>query len=105
MTNNTCELVVAIVNHGFEEDVMTAARAAGARGGTVFNARGTANADDEVKFLGITLHPNKEIIFILTEQKTKAAIMQAIKEKAGLSTPGAGILFTLPVEAVLGVEF
>ena len=71
MNNNTCELVVAIVNHGFEDEVMTAARAAGARGGTVFNARGTANSDDEVKFLGITLHPNKEIIFILTEQKTK----------------------------------
>ena len=58
------ELIVAIVNHGFEEEVMSAARAAGARGGTVFNARGTANADDEVKFLGISLHPHKEIVFI-----------------------------------------
>ena len=103
--NNNCELIVAIVNHGFEDEVMTAARSAGARGGTVFNARGTANADDEVKFLGITLHPNKEIIFILTEQKTKVAIMQAIKERAGLATPGAGILFPLPVESFLGVDF
>ena len=44
------ELIVAIVNHGHEEAVMAAARAAGARGGTVFNARGTANAVDEFKF-------------------------------------------------------
>lgn len=99
------ELIVAIVNHGFEEEVMSAARAAGAKGGTVFNARGTATADDEVKFLGISLHPHKEIVFILTQHDKKNDIMHAIKEKAGLATPGSGILFTLPVESVLGVEF
>lgn len=104
MMNMECELIVAIVNHGFEEDVMVAARGAGAKGGTVFNARGTATADDEVKFLGITLHPNKEIVFILTNQQDKVAIMKAIKEKVGLATPGAGILFTLPVESTLGVD-
>lgn len=103
--NGPYELIVAIVNHGFEEDVMAAARAAGARGGTVFNARGTANAKDETQFLGISLHPHKEIVFILTHTETKANIMQAIKENAGLATPGAGILFTLPVESVLGIEF
>ena len=99
------ELIVAIVNHGFEEEVMSAARAAGARGGTVFNARGTANADDEVKFLGISLHPHKEIVFILAQSDTKKDIMTAIKDRAGLPTPGSGILFTLPVESVMGIDF
>ena len=103
--NGNYELIVAIVNNGFEEEVMAAARAAGARGGTVFNARGTANADDEVKFLGISLHPHKEIVFILTHVDQKMNIMTAIKEKAGLATPGSGILFTLPVESVMGIEF
>ena len=101
----TYELIVAIVNHGFEEEVMSAARAAGAKGGTVFNARGTANANDEVNFLGISLHPHKEIVFILTKSEEKNEIMMAIKEKAGLATPGSGILFTLPVESVMGIEF
>ncbi len=103
--NGKYELIVVIVNHGFEEEVMSAARAAGARGGTVFNARGTANADDEVKFLGISLHPHKEIVFILANADTKNNIMTAIKERAGLATPGLGILFTLPVEDVMGIEF
>lgn len=98
------ELIVAIVNHGFEEDVMSAARAAGARGGTVFNARGTASANKEVKFLGVALHPNKEIVFILTSLEKRNDIMTAIKDKVGLATPGAGIIFSLPVESVLGVE-
>lgn len=99
------ELIVAIVNHGHEEAVMAAARAAGARGGTVFNARGTANAVDEFKFLGITLHPQKEIIFILTQSDIKNDIMMAIKQESGLTTPGSGIIFTLPVESVMGIDF
>lgn len=103
--NGEYELIVAIVNNGFEEEVMSAARAAGARGGTVFNARGTANADKDVNFLGIALHPHKEIVFILAKKDTKQNIMNAIKDQAGLTTPGSGILFTLPVEDVLGIEF
>ena len=77
--NGKYELIVTIVNHGFEEEVMSAARAAGARGGTIFNARGTAN--DELNFLGISLHPHKEIVFILTKTEDKINIMQAIKDR------------------------
>ena len=98
------ELIVVIVNHGFEEEVMSAARSAGAKGGTVFNARGTASANKEVKFLGVALHPNKEVVLILTGIETRNDIMTAIKEK-GRTTPGAGILFSLPVESVLGIDF
>lgn len=98
------ELIVAIVNQGFEEEVMQSARNAGARGGTIFNARGTANAQDEVAFLGITLHPDKEIVFILTDKDDRNAIMEAIKNSTGLTTPGAGIVFALPVDSVLGIN-
>lgn len=101
---NKNELIVVIVNHGFEEEVMSAARSAGARGGTVFNARGTANANKEVKFLGVALHPNKEILLILTSLDKRNDIMTAIKDKVGLATPGAGVIFSLPVDSVLGVE-
>ena len=98
------ELIVVIVNSGFEEKVMSAAREAGARGGTIFNARGTAQSQDLVKFMGITLHPNKEIVFILSSQETRDEIMNAIKKNTGLATEGAGILFSLPVDSVMGVN-
>lgn len=98
------ELIVAIVNQGFDEDVMKAAREAGAKGGTIMNARGTAESQDLVKFMGITLHPNKEIVFILTTKEARDDIMAAVKESAGLATKGAGILFSLPVSSVLGVN-
>lgn len=98
------ELIVVIVNQGYDETVMAAARSAGARGGTIFNARGTAEAQDLVKFMGITIHPNKEILFILTSKTDRDKIMNAVKEAAGLATEGAGIIFSLPVSSVLGVS-
>ena len=98
------ELIVVIVNQGFEEEAMKAAREAGARGGTIYNARGTAESQDLVKFMGITLHPNKEIVFILTTKEARDDIMTAVKESTGLATKGAGILFSLPVSSVLGVN-
>ena len=97
------ELIVVIVNSGYEEKVMAAAREAGAKGGTIFNARGTAESQDLVKFMGITLHPNKEIVFILTSDESRDAIMEAIKKNTGLATEGAGILFSMPVSSVMGV--
>ena len=41
------EVILCIVNAGFSDDVMEAAREFGARGGTVIRARGTANPEAE----------------------------------------------------------
>ena len=41
------EVIFCIVNTGFSETVMEAAKDAGARGGTILNARGTANMEAE----------------------------------------------------------
>ena len=98
------QLIIAIVNQGYEEKVMEAARGVGARGGTIINGRGTASAQDLVKFMGITLHPNKEIILILSSQSDRNAIMTAIKDASGLATDGAGVVFSMPVDSVMGVN-
>ena len=39
------EVIICVVNSGFSEAVMDAARELGARGGTVIRGRGTANAE------------------------------------------------------------
>ena len=41
----THEAILCIVNSGFSEAVMDSAKKAGARGGTVVNARGTAGKE------------------------------------------------------------
>ena len=55
MTNNNHEVIFAIVNAGFAEDVMDVARELGVRGGTILNARGVAR-EEAAAFFGITLH-------------------------------------------------
>ena len=97
------EVIICIVNSGFSDDVMDAAREFGARGGTVIRARGTANAEAE-KMFNIAIQPEKEIVMILVESKIKNNILHALYRAVGLNTPGQGIAFTLPVENVVGLS-
>ncbi len=96
------DLVITIVNRGFADSVMDAAKAAGAFGGTVLYARGTGIHEAE-KFFGIIVQPEKELVMILTESEKKNAIMSAIYKDAELNKEGKGICFSLPVEAVSGI--
>lgn len=97
------EVIMCIVNSGFSETVMDAARELGARGGTVIRGRGTANAEAE-KLYGIAIQPEKEIVMILIDSALKNDILHAIYKTAGLKTPGQGIAFALPVEDVVGLS-
>ena len=97
------EAIFCIVNAGYSDAVMETARAFGAGGGTVINARGTANTEAE-KLYEITIQPEKEIVMILVESNLKNDILHAIYKKAGLNTPGQGIAFAMPVEDVAGLN-
>ena len=97
------ELIVCIVNEGMSETVMDVAKEAGATGGTVIRARGTANKEAEA-FFKITIDPQKEIVMILAPIAIKEPIMHALYNKAGLKTPGQGITFSLPVDNVAGLN-
>ena len=94
--DNKFELVVCIVNAGYSETVMNAARSAGAKGGSIVRGRGSANPEAE-EFFGITITPDKEMVLILVKAAIKDAVMKAIYKTAGLSTEGVGIVFSLPV--------
>ena len=97
------EVIFCIVNEGFSEVVMEAARRAGARGGTVLRARGTANVEAE-KVFGISVSPQKEIVMILVPAGIRNDVLHALYSTCGLDTPGHGIAFALPVDAVVGIK-
>lgn len=97
------EVIFCIVNSGYSESVMDAAKKLGARGGTVINARGTANKDAET-FFGITIEPEKEIVMILVPASIKDDVLHALYKEAGLDTRGQGIAFTMPVDSVVGLS-
>ena len=102
MDEKKYELIFCIVNAGFSETVMDAAREAGARGGTLLRGRGTANREAEEHF-NITIQPDKEIVMILVPQEIKDAVLKSVYKAAGLNTAGHGIAFSLPVDRTVGL--
>ena len=97
------ELLVAIANQGYTELIMGAARKVHASGGTVVHAKGTGGQLAE-KFMGVTLVPEKEMVFIVVRKDRKNAIMQAIMDEAGTGTKAGAVVFSLPVTDTAGMR-
>ena len=97
------ELIIAVLNAGYSDAVMDAARTAGAGGGTVLHARGTGTKQAE-KFFGVSLAEEKDILYIVAPAGQKAAIMSAINTTTGAGTKAGAICFSLPVSDVIGLR-
>lgn len=102
MSKYTHEAIFCIVNSGYSEAVMEAAKKFGATGGTVINARGTASKEAET-FFHITIEPEKELVMILVPERLKNDILNALYEEVGLNTAGQGIAFSMSVDGVVGL--
>ncbi|MBQ6173226.1 MAG: P-II family nitrogen regulator [Clostridia bacterium] len=96
-------MVVAICDNGHSETVMEAAREAGAGGGTVIHAKGTAGELSK-RFVGVSLASEKDMVLVLVRQDDRRTVMQAIMDKAGIRSPAHTILFSLPVEEIAGLQ-
>ena len=96
------ELVVAICEKGTSEIVMEAAHSAGAKGGTVLHAK-SASTDFTSKFFGVSISSEKEVLLIATKRSDKDSIMRAIMESAGIHSDAHTVLFSLPVEDIVGL--
>ena len=101
MQENDYQIIVALVNQGYSEEVMAAARPAGAAGGTVLHGKGTGSRETE-KFLNVSIAEEKEVILIVSPADRKADIMRAIVQKAGPGSEAGAIVFSLPVSEVAG---
>lgn len=96
-------LLIVTINQGFSEEVMEVARAAGAGGGTVVHAR-RIGSDEPIKKWGIHVQPEKEMIYILVGRDKKLPVMKAIGENCGLLSEAQGIVMSIPVDAVAGLD-
>ncbi len=96
------ELVIAVVSEKFTDTAIEAARVAGATGATVFHTRSVANAKIE-EAMGTSLPSETETVFILTSDEHKMKIMEAIRDSAGLKTDGGAIIFSVPVDDLVGI--
>ena len=102
MKTENHEVIFAIVNSGFAEDVMDVAREQGVRGGTILNARGVVK-ENAAAFFGIALHADKEILMMVVEKSIRDQVLNAIYKEMGMAKKANGIAFSLPVSDVAGL--
>ena len=102
MKTNEHEVILAIVNSGYADEVMEVARELGVRGGTILNGRGVVK-EDAAAFFGITLHADKEILMMVVEKEIRDTVLNAIYKNLDMAKKAKGIAFALPVSDVAGL--
>ena len=100
--NRMHELVIAVVDRKYTDTAIEAARAAGATGATVFHTRSINNAKAEGA-IGTTISQETDSVFFLTTLEYRNKIMEAVRDAAGLKTEGGAVLFSLPVDDLVGI--
>lgn len=103
MEKTELSLVIAIVNSGFAEAVMDAAKKEGVRGGTITHCRGTSNESMAKKY-GVYVTPDKEMIWIVTASNIAENVLKAIHEKISDKNPGQVFVFSVPVNNAIGFK-
>lgn len=96
------QLIITIVNRGKAEDVIEAANAAGSKGGTIINARGSG-INETIKLFNMDIEPEKEMVMIISNVDVTESIVLSIREKLEIDKPGNGIVFIQDVNKVYGI--
>ena len=95
--------IIAIVERGKAKKIVDAAKDVGASGATIFYGRGTG--ESEVKrFLSVNIEASKEIIIILSEVEKIKKVLRAMIDAGKLKEPGTGIIFTVPIDNLIGLH-
>ncbi|MGM0831455.1 P-II family nitrogen regulator [Halomonas qinghailakensis] len=99
------KLIVALVEDELSDDILQAARDAGATGATVINnARGEGLKKARGIF-GMEITAQRDVLLFLAEEHISRHILQAIANVGEFDeTSGTGIAFQLDVEDALGVK-
>ena len=99
---NKFECILTIVDGGYSDCVVEAAKEAGAKGATIINGRGSTSKEND-SFYKLNIQPDKQIILILSKHEQTKSIVESINKKAGMNTKAHALSFVLPVEDAVGM--
>lgn len=99
------KMIIVFVEDDMTDEVMSAARKAGATGATVIsNARGEGLEKSQT-FFGLTLETQRDVLLFLVEEHMSRHILEEIARVGQFDEkPGTGIAFQLDVEDAVGVS-
>lgn len=95
--------IVAMVKPDLTDDMVSAAKDAGATGATVLPAKGTG-VHEAKTFFGLTLDVPTDVVLFLLKDSLVAPVLKAVERSGRFSEPGTGIAFVMPVEGICGLE-
>ena len=94
--------ITCVVQRGKADGIVKAAMKAGAKGATIFFARGTG-IRERLGLLGIAISPEKEVFFVVCPKNETDLIFDAIVKAANLETPAQGIMYVNEIKRVAGI--
>ena len=98
------KLLVVFVEDAKTDDVIHAAREAGATGCTVINNARGEGIEEEKSFFGLTLSTQRDVLLLLVEAHLSRAILEKIGEVGAFDAePGTGIAVQIDVEDAVGI--
>lgn len=96
------EVIFTVVDSGRGDEVVEAATAAGAKGATIIDARGSA-VNERSMIFDIEVEKDKDIVMIIVKKEICSKVAKKIEESMELDKPGKGVMFTLGVNRTSGL--
>ena len=100
MERSENSLILVVCARGCTDDVMTTAKAHGARGGTVIKGRLSGRKELEQAY-EVELKAEREIVAIVVPTSLRGPIMEAINTEHGLRSEAQAALCSLPIEQIV----
>jgi len=98
------KLLIALVEDAKTEQIMNAAREAGATGATIVGDARGEGLNPKKTFFGLTLESQRDMVMFVVEEHLSRKILERIAEEAGFEeNPGSGVAFQLNVEDAIGL--
>ncbi|MDB3856295.1 P-II family nitrogen regulator [Halieaceae bacterium] len=98
------KMIIAFVEDEKTDEIMEAARDAGATGATVINNARGEGLQKSTTFFGLTLETQRDVVLFLVEEHLSRHILEHINRVGEFDAkPGTGIAVQLDVEDAVGV--
>ncbi len=99
------KLIMALVDDKYTEDIVNAARDAGATGSTVITSARGEGLKPEKTFLGLSLTGQRDLLMFLVAEQLSRSILETIEKTGNFDeTPGSGIAFQIAIEDAVGLR-
>ncbi len=95
------KLVMAVVQRGYSDEIINAAKSKGAKGAVILNGKG--KGESERKFFGFQVDPENETVLMLVKEELCVPIVKAIYAAVDYKSSARGMVFVLPVNYVSGM--